>query len=385
MAPKPRKRTSRDLPENLYEMRPGYFRYLNPLTDDWLTVGRIPRRDAISQALEANMHLADQLAAPRLVDRITRDDKHSVAAWIDRFDVDIVSKRDLAKTTLRLVSYHGRLVKASPIGAMIIDRVDIIQIADFLKTYTDRGKQRMALALWSYLKDLFAEAIGAGWIRSKINPVVHTTVPTARVMRARLTLEAFLKIYEVAGGPSFDPWTQNAFQLAMVSAQRREDLAGVEFKPRDKVKAWTADEALWVTQQKTKARVRIPFALRLDALGWALDEVVARCRDNVVSPFLLHHTTQRTHAKPGSAIHESTLTRAFSKARDLAGLTWPVKDEQGNPQTPPTFHEMRSLAARLYEKQGNVDVQALLGHRDPKTTAVYKDSRGTEWQEVKIA
>lgn len=385
MAPKPRKPRSKDLPENLYEMRPGYFRYLNPLTDDWITVGRIPRRDAISQALEANLHLSDQLAAPRLIDVITRDDKHSASAWIDRFEKDIVPKRDLAAVTLRLVKYHGRLVKVSPLGAMIIDRVDIIHIADFLKTYTDRGKHRMALALWSYLKDLFAEAIGAGWIRSKINPVVHTSTPSARVMRARLKLEEFWKIYEVAGGREFDPWAQNAFQLAMVSAQRREDLAVVEFKQRDKVKAWTADNMLWVTQHKTKARLRIPFGLRLDAVGWSLEEVVARCRDNVVSPFLLHHTVKRTHAKAGSAIHVSTLSRIFSKARDLAGLTWPAVDELGNPQTPPTFHEIRSLSARLYEAQGNVDVQILLGHRDPKTTAVYKDSRGTEWQEVKIA
>lgn len=94
---------------------------------------------------------------------------------------------------------------------------------------------------------------------------------------------------------------------------------------------------------------------------------------------LLHHTTQQTHAKLGAAIHVQTLSRTFSKARDLAGPTWPSVDELGNPQAVPTFHEMRSLSARLYEEQGNIDVQVLLGHRDPKTTAVYKDSRGAEW------
>jgi integrase len=60
-------------------------------------------------------------------------------------------------------------------------------------------------------------------------------------------------------------------------------------------------------------------------------------------------------------------------------LTWPED------QDPPTFHEIRSLAARLYEKQGNVNVQVLLGHSDPETTRLYTDSRGTEWADVKIA
>jgi integrase len=371
------------LPAHLYEPRPGWFKYQNPVTGEWITVGRIPRRDAITQALEANLHLAGQLAAPRLVDKITRDDKHAVAAWIDRFNADVIPKRQLAATTLRQVKYHGQLVKASPLADMVIDRVDIIQIADFLKTYSDRGKERMALVLWSYLKDVFTEAIGAGWIRSKVNPVLHTTKPTPRVMRARLTLEAWQAIYAAAA--ELEPWVQRSMRLAMVSAQRLEDLQAAEFKPGDKVDVWTAESQLWVKQEKTKARLRIPYALRLDAIGCSLEEAIADCRDNVLSRRLIHHTRKHTKAAAGDPVHLNTLSKGFSKARDRSGLTWAAVDEAGNPQTPPTFHEQRSLAARLYEAQGGIDVQVLLGHRDPKTTAVYKDSRGAEWLEVKLA
>lgn len=381
MPPK-RKHAKRDLPANLYE-EDGAYRYRNPLSGDWLWLGRIPKRDAIAQALEANLYLADQLAAPRLIDRLNKQAGDTVAAWIDRFELDELAKRELAAKTLRVTKYYGKIVKASAIGALVIDRVEIRDIADFLKTYTDRGKHRMALAFWSYLKDLFASAIGAGWIRSAVNPVLNTSKPVARVMRARLTLDAFNTIFAAAG--KLEPWVQNSMLLAIVSTQRLEDIGAAEFKEREKTRVWSADGRLWVEQEKTGAKLCIPLALRLEAIGVSLGQVVTRCRDDVVSPWLIHHTRNRTKAKAGDPVHENTISKGFARARAASGLTWPALNDAGRPQTPPTFHELRSLGARLYEAQGGVNVQALLGHRDPKTTAVYKDSRGAEWQEVRIA
>ena len=72
-----------------------------------------------------------------------------------------------------------------------------------------------------------------------------------------------------------------------------------------------------------------------------------------------------------------TITAAFAEARDKAGLTWPAG------KTPPTFHEIRSLAARLYAEQG-IDAQALLGHKSPDMTALYRDVRGSEWIEIRL-
>lgn len=40
--------------------------------------------------------------------------------------------------------------------------------------------------------------------------------------------------------------------------------------------------------------------------------------------------------------------------------------------------------ARLYEAQGGVDVQGLMGHSSPEMTAVYRDSRGAEYTRVAI-
>lgn len=50
--------------------------------------------------------------------------------------------------------------------------------------------------------------------------------------------------------------------------------------------------------------------------------------------------------------------------------------------TPPTFHDLRSLALRLYHDQG-VNAQALAGHKSADMTSVYRDVRGDEWVKVK--
>ncbi|MBL8491755.1 MAG: tyrosine-type recombinase/integrase [Rhodocyclaceae bacterium] len=160
-------------------------------------------------------------------------------------------------------------------------------------------------------------------------------------------------------------------ELALVTAQRREDLAGIG--PRD-----VHDGRLWVVQGKTKARVSLPLDLRLEPMGWSVGDIIGRCRDAVVTRHFIHHSARVGRAKPGDKLRLPTITAAFADARDAAGLTWP----EG--KTPPSFHEIRSLAARLYAEQG-IDAQALLGHKSPDMTAVYRDARGADWIRVETA
>ena len=49
---------------------------------------------------------------------------------------------------------------------------------------------------------------------------------------------------------------------------------------------------------------------------------------------------------------------------------------------PPSFHEIRSLAGRLYVDISGMDVQSLPGPADPATTAMYVDVRESEWISV---
>lgn len=116
------------------------------------------------------------------------------------------------------------------------------------------------------------------------------------------------------------------------------------------------------------------LSLRLNAIDWSLRDVVARCRDYAVSPYLIHFFRATSRAECGAQVKSNTLTMNFSKARDKAGIEW-------GGGTPATFHEQRSLAERLFEAQG-IDTQKLLGHKSSNQTARYNDDRGKDWTKL---
>lgn len=62
----------------------------------------------------------------------------------------------------------------------------------------------------------------------------------------------------------------------------------------------------------------------------------------------------------------------FAEIRDSTGLKFGPN--------PPPFHEIRSLASRLYEKErGEEFAQRLLGHKNLTMTQKYLDARGAEY------
>ncbi|WP_406706948.1 tyrosine-type recombinase/integrase [Sodalis sp.] len=74
-------------------------------------------------------------------------------------------------------------------------------------------------------------------------------------------------------------------------------------------------------------------------------------------------------------LSKKTLSEAFMKARRESDLEWEGK--------PPSFHEIRSLSARLHtEEKGKDYAQKLLGHKSATMTDKYRDARGSEWTEV---
>lgn len=102
-------------------------------------------------------------------------------------------------------------------------------------------------------------------------------------------LEQFKKIY--AAAQDMPRWVQNCMAIALMTLRRREDAVCMQFRHQ-------AGDRLAVAQHKSrgKTRLRIPTALRLDAVGWTVGDVVARHRDNVVLHRLLHHDTNQGRA-----------------------------------------------------------------------------------------
>ncbi|MFX4315809.1 tyrosine-type recombinase/integrase, partial [Enterobacter sp. 63] len=196
------------------------------------------------------------------------------------------------------------------------------------------------------------------------NPVIATRKPQSKVTRARLKLEDWLLIFEHAKKRE-SPWAINALLLAIVTAQRLSDILKMKFKD-------IKDGYLYVEQGKTGAKLALPLSLRCQAIDTLLGEVIEQCRDNALSPYLVHHIRTTKKYKSGDPINKASASTMFARCRDHVGLVPP----EG--KTPTSFHEQRSLSERLYEKQG-IDTQQLLGHKTAAMTEMYHDEREDGW------
>jgi integrase len=361
----PRRRSSRKAgwPANLYEDG-GYYTYRNPKTDERFGLGR-DRAYAFSQAIEANLYLAGQLHTERLIDRLSGDQSRTIATWCAKYE-GMLTKRALAPNTRK----HYRKLAARMTEILGADTkvraVTALQVSDGLEQLVAQGHERTAQALFGFLRDSFNAAIVKGWLDE--NPVRAIKGPSVTVKRARLTYEVFAAVYA-----STDcTWLKNAMALAIVSAQRREDIALAQVKD-------IREGFWWVDQGKTGARICLPLELRLNCFGMSLEEVIRQCRSTgVLSRYLVHQTERVPGGKstPGMKIWKDTISSRFTGALAALGLTFEDKN-------PPTFHEIRSLSARLYKKQGGVNTQELLGHKSASSTLLYEDGRG-EWVRVRV-
>lgn len=107
----------------------------------------------------------------------------------------------------------------------------------------------------------------------------------------------------------------NAMLLAIVTGQRLGDISRMKFSD-----IW--DDHLHIEQEKTGSKIAIPLALRCNAISWSLRDVVSRCRDNAVSPYMIHFFRTTSQAERGAQVKARTLTMNFSKARDTADINW---------------------------------------------------------------
>ena len=260
---------------------------------------------------------------------------------------------------------------ARELGAMPVNTVSVADCARFIEDEAAQGKSRSAQALRSRLMAAFNRAVNLGW--TDTNPAEPTANPKAPVERGRLTLETYRLIYEAA--PQVNEWLQHAMRLALITGQDRKTVAGLK---RSMVSTIEGERVLIVQRSKTQATnkpVAIPLRLRLDAIGMTLEDALAH-RTGVVSPYYLHHVAPHSNAAPGDPVFLDRISKCFTEARKLAGLP----DEAA-----PTFHELRSLSKRLYERQGGIDTKALLGHASERAANLYADPRGVEALLVKVS
>lgn len=221
------------------------------------------------------------------------------------------------------------------------------------------------------LRDCYVEAIANGWAEN--NPASHVKPPRHKVLRQRLKFETWQQMRELAR-TSPQRWLESLLLLALVTGQRRADLAKMRFDD-------VVDGHLRVVQQKEAgkgygARVAIPLTLRLDAIGMTVGDVIEHCRGSAKpGPTLLRKAG-------GGPIELSSLSARFAECIQTV-----LGDGDPGAHRRPSLHEVRSLAARLYTAQGLRDVQTLLGHKNSEMTDLYRDDRGlsaSEWKTVEL-
>ncbi|EIF5717530.1 phage integrase Arm DNA-binding domain-containing protein [Escherichia coli] len=349
-----------------------YWRYKHPITGKFHALGT-NEAEAIAIATEANTRLAEQRTRQILAisDRIATSKGKAIttSTWLDRYQA--IQDDRLKSGDIRLNTYKQ---KAKPVsllreraGMKLISAVDVRDIAQLLEEYISVGQPRMAQVVRSVLIDVFKEAQHYGEVPPGYNPALATKQPRRKITRQRLSLEEWQKIFDIADASH--RYMGNAMLLALVTGQRLGDISKMKFSD-----IW--DDHLHIIQEKTGSKIAIPLSLRLNAINWSLRDVVARCRDYAVSPYLVHFFRTTSQAERGAQVKANTLTMNFSKARDLAEIDWGTG-------TPATFHEQRSLSERLYKEQG-IDTRKLVGHKTQQQTDRYHDDRGKGWSKVAL-
>lgn len=374
MAARPRKNNI-SIP-NLYplysrKVNKVYWRYKHPITGKFHSLGT-DEAEATTIAIEANKRLVEQQTRQimAITDRISTSSGKSISTntWLEcywKIQQERLKSGDIKENTIKQKAKPVSLLKER-VGMKLISAVNVRDVAQILDEYLAEGQPRMAQVIRSVIIDVFKEAQHAGEVPPGYNPALATKQPRRRITRQRLNLDEWQKIFDIADANH--KYMGNAMLLALITGQRLGDISRMKFTD-----VW--DDHLHIEQEKTGSKIAIPLALRCDAINWSLREVIARCRDYAVSPYLVHFLHSTSQAERGAQVKARTLTMNFSKARDKAKIDW-------GDGTPATFHEQRSLAERLYEAQG-IDTQKLLGHKSPNQTAQYHDDRGKDW--VKVA
>lgn len=357
MAPRKRSANRRGWPANLYPNRDG-FKYRHPITRKETWMGR-DKSKAFAAAVKLNALL---VPSNDLVARVAGTDK-TVADAIAVFRADDMPSRKWGERTAAEYEIVLRKIERL-IGAREVQGLTVRDAAEFIRGATDsaRGRQTMRLVLsW-----VLACAVQEGWADD--NVALLTRKFTFERQRERLTLDAYKAIREKAPG-----WVRNAMDLSMLTLLRRDDVVSLRFSD-------ARDGALWVIPAKTEDSTLVKLSI---ALSDDLAALVARCRDDVASPFLIHKLPEKARPQAMKAkgrthhtqVMPEQLTRAFAQAREDAEI--PAENA-------PTFHEIRSLGGALLRERGWTleQVQALMGHASTTMTRVYLDGHDAPWQQV---
>ncbi|MEC5320820.1 phage integrase Arm DNA-binding domain-containing protein [Brenneria populi subsp. brevivirga] len=375
MAARPRKRENRALPDHLYfDKSTGVYRF-TLITGKKKSLGK-ERVIAIAIAREYNYQMRPELNVS--VESLIRDsggragESLPFSNHVDKIMTRAIADEKPSANTLADWNNDAERVKEFFSDIASCD-IELEHVNAYIQHYHADASANVQNRKVSFLKKLFSYAVDESLMFD--NPAGRKKMRRVEgKKRRRLSLDNFQKIRAAA-----DPWLRTAMDLSLQTTQARLEVSRIRYSiksPREGICGcvWNDDQAngtygtLYIHRQKVHKKEASHIAI---PIGNELKRIIDDSRDNVASPYIVHRLAEKNSNPISKDVNHPTqvspnyLSRAFSDLRDRLGVA-----AEYPPAERPTFHEIRALAAFMFERQG-IDPQARMAHSDAKSTRIY--------------
>ncbi|HGK4779261.1 TPA: phage integrase Arm DNA-binding domain-containing protein [Enterobacter cloacae] len=374
MAARPRKKEYRHLPDYLFfDKDRGVYKF-TLVTGKKKNIGK-DRAMAIAIAREYNLRMRPELSPS--VDNLIREsggvigEAKPFADYVDHIMARAIEDERPSQSTLDDWNNDALRVKEFFINIPACD-IELEHVNAYINKYHANASANVQNRKVSYLKKLFSYAVDESLMLD--NPAARKKMRrTEEKKRQRLSLEHFMAIYRAAA-----PWLRTAMDLALQTTHARLEVSRIRYSIREPKNGicgcvWHEEPesgiygTLYIHRQKVQKKEASHVAI---PIGDELKRIIDDSRDNVASPYVVHRIPERQVKRSKEVSHPTQvapdyLSRSFSALRDSLGLCNHLKMDER-----PTFHEIRALAAHLFDKQG-IDPQGRMAHSDSKSTKIY--------------
>lgn len=201
--------------------------------------------------------------------------------------------------------------------------------------------------------------------------------------RKRLTRDEFWAIYDAAENY---PALQIAMGISLLTFMREGDICTLKWSENVEEDLLKRVIGKSLQQRGTASAARLQWDVGNYGL---LKKLLQRAREDAMKnyrcPFVISHTpkikkTGKTK-EHGCQVTARRIVEWFSECRDATGLFENLGD-----RTPPTFHEVRSLASKLAKDAGYSmeQIRVAMAHGDIATTKHYQDEHELPFDEAGI-
>ncbi|EGO4719220.1 recombinase [Escherichia coli] len=381
MAARPRKRENRNLPDFLlFDKATGQYRF-TLITGKRKSIGT-DRVMAIAIAKEYNLRMRPEKVPS--VESLIRDsggingEAQPFSDHVDRIMARAVSDEKPSPSTLDDWNNDVFRVKEFFTNIPACD-IDLEHVNQFINRYHADASANVQNRKVSFLKKLFSYAVDESLMMD--NPATRKKMRRVEdKKRKRLPFDIFIAMRNAA-----EPWLKTAMDLALQTTHARLEVSRIKYSIREPKNGvcgcvWLDEPengiygTLYIHRQKVQKKEASHVAI---PIGGELKRIIDDSRDSVASPYVVHRIPERNNKRSKEVSHPTQvapdyLSRSFSALRDKLGLCDHLPlDER------PTFHEIRALAAHLFDSQG-IDPQGRMAHSDAKSTKIYT-SNHIDW------